>query len=82
MFGELPAWGMYVRHAKGVTFKNINFKLEDVDFRPAFVFDDARNIFLEGIHLPENKTQQIYLNNTASITIDTDLKLSKQMVNY
>jgi len=37
---------------------------------------------LEGIHLPENKTQQIYLNNTASITIDTDLKLSKQMVNY
>lgn len=82
MFGELPAWGMYVRHAKGVTFKNINFKLEDVDFRPAFVFDDARNISLEGIHLPENKTQQVYLNNTASITIDTDLKLSKQMVNY
>ena len=82
MFGELPAWGMYVRHAKGVTFKNINFKLEDVDFRPAFVFDDARNIFLEGIHLPENKTQQIYFNNTASVTIDTDLKLSKQIVKY
>jgi len=82
MFGELPAWGMYVRHANGLTFKNIIFKLEDVDFRPAFVFDDVRNVSLEGIHLPKNKTKQIYLNNTETITIETDLKHSKQMDKY
>ena len=47
MFGELPAWGFYLRHAKGITFKNINLSLDDPDFRPAFVFDTTENIQLE-----------------------------------
>lgn len=52
MFGELPAWGFYVRHVKGLEFKNITLKLENEDFRPAFVFDDVNGLKMEKIDLP------------------------------
>ncbi len=51
MFGELPAWGFYVRHAKNVKFRNIRLKLADDDFRPAFVFDDVDNVRVENTTL-------------------------------
>jgi hypothetical protein len=41
MFGELPAWGVYLRHTEGVYFKNITLKLKEPDYRPAIVVDDA-----------------------------------------
>ncbi|WP_291857806.1 glycoside hydrolase family 28 protein [Marinilabilia sp.] len=47
MFGELPAWGLYVRHASNVVLKNIHLRLEDKDYRPAFVFDDVTNLRIE-----------------------------------
>ena len=41
MFGELPAWGFYVRHVNGITFRRVRLTLQDSDFRPPFVFDDV-----------------------------------------
>ncbi|MFP5042901.1 glycosyl hydrolase family 28 protein [Parasediminibacterium sp. JCM 36343] len=41
MFGELPAWGLYARHAKGLTIKNCKFSYKQNDFRPAIVLDDV-----------------------------------------
>ena len=55
MFGELPAWALYVRHAKGLTLRNIRFSLRDTDFRPAFVFDDAENVLMEEVTPSEEK---------------------------
>ena len=52
MFGELPAWGFYVRHAQGITFHNVRLSLKDEDFRPAFIFDDAQDAVLERVSLP------------------------------
>ncbi len=43
MFGELPAWGFFVRHVDGIRFKNVHLSLEASDFRPPFVFDDVLN---------------------------------------
>ncbi len=44
MFGELPAWALYVRHVKGLTLRNVRFSLRDTDFRPATVFDDVEDV--------------------------------------
>jgi hypothetical protein len=46
MFGELPAWAFYIRHAEGITFQNVTFQATNKDFRPAFVIDDAENVQL------------------------------------
>jgi hypothetical protein len=40
---ELPAWGFYVRHADGVTFKNVKLTALKKDYRPAIVLDDVNN---------------------------------------
>mgnify|MGYP000560200848 CR=1 FL=1 len=46
MFGELPAWGFYVRHVNGLTLDQIELKIEEPDYRPAFVFDDVTKQFV------------------------------------
>ncbi|MFI0429349.1 glycoside hydrolase family 28 protein [Mariniflexile sp. HMF6888] len=66
MFGELPAWGIYVRHATGIKMKNVLLKLEESDFRPALVFYDVKSIDLYKLKLPNNlNTQQIILKDFA-----------------
>ncbi|MCX6954566.1 MAG: glycosyl hydrolase family 28 protein [Verrucomicrobia bacterium] len=47
MFGDtLPAYGLYVRHAKGITLDNVQFTLRHPDARPAVILDDAHDIEL------------------------------------
>jgi hypothetical protein len=70
MFQELPAWGFYVRHAKNIKMKNIILKLEDRDFRPAFVFDDVDGLAMEGIDLPEDRTLQIAIRQVSNLDLD------------
>jgi len=73
MFGELPAYGFYVRHANGISLKNIKLTLDDADFRPAFVFDDVQNINMQDINFPEAKQKQIVLKNVTSATLENQL---------
>ena len=51
MFGELPAWGFYVRHAEGVEMKNIRLECREPDFRPALLFDDVQQLTLRNIRI-------------------------------
>lgn len=45
MFGELPAWGLYMRHVDGVTFDNVRMTKREPDYRPVMVAaDDVLNI--------------------------------------
>jgi len=66
MFGELPAWGMFVRHVDGLTMKNISFELEESDFRSAFVFDDVKNLTVDGLELDgKGGTNPVVLRNVS-----------------
>ncbi len=49
MFGELPAWGLYVRHMAGLQLNNIRLHCVEPDFRPALVFDDVQGLVLRDI---------------------------------
>ena len=44
MFGELPAWGFFIRHVDGLTLKNVHLSVDKPDFREPLVFDDAKNV--------------------------------------
>jgi polygalacturonase len=48
MFGTLPAYGLYVHHAAGITLSNVQFHLESEDLRPALVCDDVQDLELSG----------------------------------
>ena len=74
MFGELPAWGFYVRHASGLTFKNIKLTLANHDFRPAFIFDDVDRLKMEQVKIPAVGKEQIILYKTKNGELDSKAK--------
>lgn len=75
MFEELPSWGFYVRHVKGIQMHNIKLRLQEDDFRPAFVFDRVSDVRLSGISLPENKKEgQVVLRQTNLQSADNAVK--------
>lgn len=78
MFGELPAWGFYVRHVKGIKFKDVTVRIEDPDYRPAFVFDDVQNVKMESINIEgDSKEDLIILHKTNNVEIDNDNAVRK-----
>jgi hypothetical protein len=42
-FVELPAWGVYIRHAKDVRFNNLKLVCNRKDYRTAIVLDDVHH---------------------------------------
>ncbi len=70
MFGSLPAWGFYCRHADGIKFENVTLKVKGKDFRPALICDDVKNLVLEGSHiLSAGSEPVIVLKRVAGATI-------------
>lgn len=49
MFGELPAWGLFIRDAKNVRLENVSFRLAKPDFRSAIVVHRAQNLTLNRV---------------------------------
>ncbi|WP_316837239.1 glycoside hydrolase family 28 protein [Pedobacter nutrimenti] len=77
MFGELPAWALYVRHAQGITMRNVTLKLKNDDFRPALVFDDVDGVSLNEIKLPNLNKKEIFLKDVQNVKIDNALNSKK-----
>jgi polygalacturonase len=50
-FGQIPAWGFYIRHAKNITMHHITLEFENPDYRPAFVIEDVKGIHLSHIQV-------------------------------
>jgi len=84
MFGELPAWGFYVRHAEGVKMKNVKLSYKEFDFRPAIVFDDVKDIELDKINiLSGEELPVIFLHNSTKKIfneINTPVKNDKAII--
>lgn len=49
MWGVLPAYGLYARHARGLTLNNVRFELAGKDLRPALVCDDVEDLEIAGL---------------------------------
>ena len=73
MWKELPAWGLYIRHADNITLRNVTLRLEGEDYRPAIVADDVNGLRIENGKVQfENHTgtaanSQLIANNCGKI---------------
>jgi polygalacturonase len=66
MFGELPAWGFYVRHVKGLRMQNVRLQITDPDYRPAVVMDDVHDIQISDLQIEgDEKMGKVILHNTS-----------------
>jgi len=41
-FGDIPAYGFFIRHVKGIELNNVDVGFMADDFRPAFILDDVK----------------------------------------
>jgi hypothetical protein len=82
MFGELPAWGFYIRHAENIQFKNVRISYKKEDFRPAIVTDDVKGLDLTDVKIGSGATYPvIYLHQTTGVkTSDLQLPLTGDKV--
>ncbi len=70
MFKELPAWGIYIRHASGIELYNIKMKTEKSDFRVPVVLDDVKKSKFHNLKLNDKfKPQDIFQNKTSEIEL-------------
>jgi polygalacturonase len=67
MFGRLPAYGFYIRHAKGIRLRNIEVVAERPDARPAIICDDVTDLTISGFESTNEAMleQLIVLRDTA-----------------
>lgn len=49
MFGDLPAWGLYCRHIKGLKMNNVKLALTAPDARHSLIFDDVEELDIDGL---------------------------------
>ena len=78
MFGELPAWGFFVRHIKGLTMKNVTVRTKKTDYRPAYVFDDVTGLEMNKINIrPKESAPQLILKNVTNRKMDPTLEFLK-----
>lgn len=49
MFGLLPAYGFFTRHAENIKFNNVELGFDQPESRPAMIFDDVTDLELSGI---------------------------------
>lgn len=72
MFKELPAWGFYVRHAKGITFENVTLTCEKEDYRTAIVLDDVRGATFKSLKVeePGKKKESVFSHNSHDVVIE------------
>lgn len=66
MFGELPAYGLYVRHVNGLSLKNIRLSSREADFRPALILDDVKQLRLERAQLAGSQRPQLVMQQVPS----------------
>jgi len=66
MFGELPAWGLYIRHADGIRIKNMLLTNKGADYRSAFVADDVNGLKLNNLKVPKVTAQPVIIMNKVS----------------
>ena len=75
MFGELPAWGLFVRHAKGITVKECSFTAAKSDYRPAIVLDDVINFNATKLLISDqSKATKVVMRNSKKVRVP-DLKV-------
>ena len=71
MFKELPAWGFYIRHARGISMENVKLVCEKKDYRTAVVLDDVQGASFRNLQVtePGGKKDGIFSYRSTEIEI-------------
>lgn len=60
MFGLLPAYGFYIRHARGIELDNVSIHLIEADERPTFVLQDVADASFVGLEVERGDHRPVF----------------------
>ena len=66
MFGSLPAYGMYIRHARGVSMDHVDLSLAHNDARPPIMIYDAADVQFEHVRVQVAANVPVVMLNQVS----------------
>jgi polygalacturonase len=61
MFGVLPAYGLFVRHARNVTLRDVEIGFQKEDGRPAVMLDDINGIEFDHFTAQKSATSPLFM---------------------
>lgn len=78
IFGELPAYAIYMHHASGIVLDNVILRLQSDDLRPAIVCDDVDDLELSGFKVDGSKNGEsvVRLQNTRNVYVHSSRTLN------
>jgi polygalacturonase len=82
-YGQIPAYGFFIRHAKGIELNNVDVAFENEDSRPAFILDDVKgaefnNVDAQtGANVPTFVLKQVEDFSTQQCGAVPDVKLDR-----
>jgi polygalacturonase len=67
-FRELPAWGVYIRHARDIQFNNLRLSCGKKDYRTAIVLDDVHHSeFISTTVKESGKKKTFHQHNSSEV---------------
>ncbi|MCC6591292.1 MAG: hypothetical protein IT168_31695 [Bryobacterales bacterium] len=71
MFGELPGFGFYVRHAESIALSDVESRWDAEDVRSNMVFDDVKDLVVDNFRTStvSGDAPVLWLNNVADATL-------------
>jgi hypothetical protein len=71
MFGDLPAYGFYLRHLKGIVMDDLRLSFNSPDNRPALLLDDVSGGRIDSMEASnENGIPSIIIMNSRDVNVD------------
>ena len=61
MFGKIPSYGFFIRHAGNIKMNDIELNYINTDSRPPFIFEDVKGIYLDHISVQKEKDQKYFI---------------------
>lgn len=78
MFGLLPAYGFYIRHARNMQLSNIEIHYLKEDHRPVFTLDDVKGFDILNLKAQKTKDTPFFMLKNVE---DFNVRLSPSMAN-
>lgn len=66
MFGQLPSWGVFIRHAQNVQFEGLSLTATKADFRTAVVLDDVHRSGFKKLTVKEPQPKKKFFTSNSS----------------
>jgi len=79
MFGDLPAYGFFIRHIKGLQMRDVEVSYLSADLRPAFWLNDVAGV--EFIHVKAQREVEVpvfVLKNVSDFSLQQSWPLPDQ----